>query len=68
MSIADKTKLDNLDESGGSIPYLKVGLTSIVSGDFNAVYNAIINNEPYFLQVTWSGGELYGYYEIPETI
>lgn len=71
MSVADKTKLDNLNGSGGggeSLPYLKVGLTSIVSGDFDAVYNAIINNEPYFLQVTWSGGELYGYYVIPETI
>lgn len=68
MSVADKTKLDNLDEGGGSIPYLKVGLNSIVAGDFNAVYNAITKNQPYFLQVTWSGGELYGYYVIPETI
>lgn len=54
--------------AGESLPYLKVGLTSIVSGDFNAVYNAITNNQPYFLQVTWSGGEIYGYYAIPETV
>ena len=68
MSVADKTKLDNLDEGGGSIPYLKVGLTSIVSGDFDAVYNAIENDEAYFLQVPWSGGEIYGYFINPETV
>lgn len=68
MSVADKTKLDNLDESDGSLPYLKVGLTSIVSGDFDAVYNAIINNEPYFLQVVGSGGEYWGTYINPEGV
>lgn len=71
MSVADKTKLDNLNGSGGggeSLPYLKVGLTSIVSGDFDAVYNAIINNEPYFLQVVGSGGEYWGTYINPEGV
>ena len=49
---------DIVIESGTDIPYLVIDNLSILGGDFDAVYDAINNKQPYYIYKKRNSGEL----------
>ena len=49
---------DIVIESGTDIPYLVIDNLSILDGDFDAVYDAINNKQPYYIYKKRNSGEL----------